>query len=183
MRAVVVYLTLLLLLALSIGAGTSRRLAAGAPATLVQRGLAATSLESLKMAVRRNQQPGNRIRSCPQSLRTARTGVASPACFHGALALLRWDAAVMMPREVPRCAASNSRARDGDPRPADCTEDHALLDRAQANAAGLEDWQLANLREMRRARDHAIATPVSLISRLARATSRAEFSGRGASPE
>ncbi len=63
------------------------------------------------------------------------------------------------------------------------TEHHALLtapkitrllDRAQANSQGLEDWQVANLREMRRQRDHAIATPVSLISRLAKATSRAE---------
>jgi len=63
------------------------------------------------------------------------------------------------------------------------TEHHALLtapritrllDRAQANIQGMQDWQVANLREMRRQRDHAIATPVSLISRLARATSRAE---------
>jgi carboxypeptidase Taq len=63
------------------------------------------------------------------------------------------------------------------------TEHHALLtspritrllDRAQANTQGLADWQIANLREMRRQRDHAIATPVSLISRLAKATSRAE---------
>jgi len=38
----------------------------------------------------------------------------------------------------------------------------------------LEDWPLANLREMRRQRDHAIATPPSLISRLAKATARAE---------
>ena len=41
-------------------------------------------------------------------------------------------------------------------------------------AQGLEDWQLANLREMRRERDHAIATPQNLVSRLAKATSRAE---------
>jgi carboxypeptidase Taq len=49
-----------------------------------------------------------------------------------------------------------------------------LLDRAQAGAAALDDWQRANLREMLRQRDHAIATPVSLIARLARATSVAE---------
>jgi len=49
-----------------------------------------------------------------------------------------------------------------------------LLDRAQANTQVLSDWQIANLREMRRQRDHAIATPVTLISRLALATSRAE---------
>jgi carboxypeptidase Taq len=63
------------------------------------------------------------------------------------------------------------------------TEYHALLtapritrlmDRAQANIQVLSDWQIANLREMRRQRDHAIATPVSLISRLTKAASRAE---------
>jgi carboxypeptidase Taq len=95
--------------------------------------------------------------------------------FHGALALLRWDAAVMMPRGSSEVRGEQLAALE--------TETHALLtapkitrliDRAQANSAGLEDWQLANLREMRRRRDHAIATPVSLISRLARATSRAE---------
>ena len=83
--------------------------------------------------------------------------------FRGALSLLRWDAAVMMPR--------GSADVRGDQLAALETEHHALLtapritrllDRAQANCQGLEDWQVANLREMRRQRDHAIATPVSL---------------------
>ena len=57
-----------------------------------------------------------------------------------------------------------------------------LLDRAEANAQGLEDWQLANLREMRRERDHAIATPQNLVSRLAKATvARRGQMDRGAS--
>ena len=95
--------------------------------------------------------------------------------FRGALALLRWDAAVMMPRGSADVRGEQVAALE--------TEHHALLtapritrllDRAQANTQGLLDWQVANLREMRRQRDHAIATPVSLISRLARATSRAE---------
>jgi carboxypeptidase Taq len=95
--------------------------------------------------------------------------------FRGALALLRWDAAVMMPR--------GSADLRGEQRAALETEYHSfltapritrLLDRAQANSQGLADWQLANLREMRRQRDHAIAIPVSIISRLARATARAE---------
>src|SRR5262249_42001056 len=38
----------------------------------------------------------------------------------------------------------------------------------------LDDWELANLREMRRSREHAIATPKTLVSRLAKATARAE---------
>jgi carboxypeptidase Taq len=95
--------------------------------------------------------------------------------FRGALSLLRWDAAVMMPRGSADVRGEQLAALE--------TEHHALLtapritrllDRAQANIQGLQDWQVANLREMRRQRDHAIATPVSLISRLARATSRAE---------
>src|SRR5579863_2544187 len=95
--------------------------------------------------------------------------------FHGALSLLRWDSAVMMPRGSADVRGEQLAALE--------TEYHALLttpkitrllDRAQANSQGLEDWQLANLHEMRRQRDYAIATPVSLISRLARATSRAE---------
>jgi carboxypeptidase Taq len=49
-----------------------------------------------------------------------------------------------------------------------------LLERARANAAALDEWQSANLREMNRARDHAIATPQSLVARLAKATARAE---------
>src|ERR1700684_1487692 len=95
--------------------------------------------------------------------------------FRGALSLLRWDAAVMMPR--------GSADLRGEQRAALETEHHAfltapritrLLDRAQANAQGLADWQLANLREMRRQRDHAIAIPVSIISGLVKATARAE---------
>jgi carboxypeptidase Taq len=95
--------------------------------------------------------------------------------FRGALSLLRWDAAVMMPRGSADVRGEQIAALE--------TEHHALLtapkvtrllDRAQANAQGLEDWQIANLREMRRQRDHAIATPPTLVSRLARATSRAE---------
>ena len=95
--------------------------------------------------------------------------------FRGALALLRWDAAVMMPRGSADVRGEQVAALE--------TEHHALLtapritrllDRAQANTQGLADWQIANLREMRRQRDHAIATPATLVSRLAKATSRAE---------
>ena len=92
--------------------------------------------------------------------------------FRGALSLLRWDAAVMMPRGSADVRGEQLAALE--------TEYHALLtapritrllDRAQANTQGLADWQIANLREMRRQRDHAIATPVSLISRSEEHTS------------
>jgi carboxypeptidase Taq len=95
--------------------------------------------------------------------------------FRGALSLLRWDAAVMMPRGSADVRGEQLAALE--------TEHHALLttpkvarllERAEAAASQLEDWPLANLHEMRRQRDHAIATPPSLIARLAKATARAE---------
>jgi len=95
--------------------------------------------------------------------------------FRGAMAILRWDAAVMMPRGSADVRGEQLAALE--------TEYHALvtapkitrlLDRAQAATGGLEDWQIANLREMRRQRDFAIATPVALVSRLAKAASKAE---------
>ena len=95
--------------------------------------------------------------------------------FRSAASILRWDSAVMMPRGSSDLRGEQLAALE--------TESHALLtsprvsrllDRAEANSAGLEDWQSANLREMRRERDHAIATPQNLVSRLAKATARAE---------
>jgi carboxypeptidase Taq len=95
--------------------------------------------------------------------------------FRGAMAILRWDAAVMMPRGSADVRGEQLAALE--------TEYHALvtspkitrlLDRAQANTDGLQDWQISNLRVMRRQRDFAIATPVALVSRLAKAASKAE---------
>ena len=95
--------------------------------------------------------------------------------FRSAASVLRWDSAVMMPRGSSDLRGEQLAALE--------TESHSLLtsprvsrllERADANVQGLEDWQKANLREMRRERDHAIATPQNLVSRLAKATSRAE---------
>jgi carboxypeptidase Taq len=95
--------------------------------------------------------------------------------FRSAASILRWDSAVMMPRGSSDLRGEQLAALE--------TESHALLTsprvsrllaRAEANSASLEDWQSANLREMRRERDQAIATPQNLVSRLAKATARAE---------
>ena len=95
--------------------------------------------------------------------------------FRTAASILRWDSAVMMPKGSADLRGEQLAALE--------TESHSLvtsprvsrlLERAAANAQGLQTWQLANLREMRRAREHAIATPRNLVSRLAKATSRAE---------
>ena len=95
--------------------------------------------------------------------------------FRGAASVLRWDAVVMMPRGSADVRGEQLAALD--------SECHVLLtspklsrllERAEASQSQLEDWQRANLWEMRRERDHAIATPVSLVTRLARATALAE---------
>lgn len=95
--------------------------------------------------------------------------------LRGAVSLLRWDAVVMMPR--------GSAAGRGEQLAALETECHAvltspkvsrLLERAQAGQGGLEEWEVANLREMRRQRDQAFAVPVSIVTRLARTTAAAE---------
>jgi len=95
--------------------------------------------------------------------------------FRGAASMLRWDSTVMMPRGSSDVRGEQLAALE--------TECHSLvtsprvsrlLDRAEANQQGLEDWQRANLHEMRRERDHSIATPQNLVSRLAKATARAE---------
>jgi len=95
--------------------------------------------------------------------------------LRGALSLLRWDAAVMMPRGSADVRGEQIAALE--------TECHAvlasprltrLLERAQANEQGLDAWQRANVKVMQRQRDHAIATPPSLVARLAKAVSRAE---------
>jgi carboxypeptidase Taq len=99
--------------------------------------------------------------------------------FRGVLALLRWDAAVTMPR--------GSADLRGDQLAALQIECHTLLisprisrllDRA--NAQSLAGWQSANLREMRRLHDHAIATPQALIARMAKSFARAEARWREA---
>ena len=101
--------------------------------------------------------------------------------FRGVLALLRWDAAVSMPR--------GSAVVRGEQLAALQIECHTLLvsprisrllDRADANARALADWQGANLREMRRLHDHAIATPPSLVARIAKAIALAEARWREA---
>lgn len=95
--------------------------------------------------------------------------------LRAAASLLRWDAATMMPR--------GSVGLRGDQLAVLATEGHAvlaapkiprLLDRAAANVTGMNPWQQANLRRMRRDYEQAIAIPQTLVSRLARATATAE---------
>lgn len=58
-----------------------------------------------------------------------------------------------------------------------------LLDTASAREGELDDWQRANLREMRIRRRHAIALPARLVDALSRCASETEMTWRAARAE
>jgi carboxypeptidase Taq len=99
-------------------------------------------------------------------------------------AMLSWDEAVMMPRgggaargeALAALAALSHRmltAPDVD----------ALLDKAGANGAQLNDWQQANLRSMRRMHTRATALPENLVRATQVATTRCQQIWRTARAE
>ena len=98
----------------------------------------------------------------------------------GALAILGWDTAVMMPRK--------SAADRGEQLAALKRLSHDLLTHPETGEqlAGAEDeadldpWQQANLREMRRKYRHAHAVEPALVEAMARATTTCEMTWREA---
>lgn len=101
--------------------------------------------------------------------------------LRSAASVLQWDAATMLPKQSAelrgeQLAVLETACHDILTAP----KISRLLDRADASAAGLDDWRKANLRLMRREYEHAIAVPNNLISRLAKATSAAEMRWRDA---
>lgn len=105
-------------------------------------------------------------------------------------ALLDWDAATLMPDGAAPGRADQLATLDlvcheilTDPATAD------LLDAAEADPAGagsdgrpLDDWQRANLREMRRAWRHATAVPADLVEAGSKAARGCEMVWRAARP-
>lgn len=101
--------------------------------------------------------------------------------LQGASAVLHWDSAVMMPlggaparsdqlAELALVCHEILTAPDlGD-----------LLNSAEENAAGLDDWQAANLAAMRRRWLHANAVPAALVRDLSEASSKCEIVWREA---
>jgi carboxypeptidase Taq len=103
--------------------------------------------------------------------------------LQGALGVLHWDRAAMMPPGGNEARAEQVATLRGiahglltDARTGE------LLDAAESERAGLDPWQAANLREMRRDFTRATAVPSELVAALARATARAEMIWRTARP-
>jgi carboxypeptidase Taq len=97
----------------------------------------------------------------------------------GAVAVLHWDAAAMMPRGGAEARADQLATLSvirhemlTDPRMADWIE--------AAESEGLEGWDAANVYEIRRAWQHATAVPADLVSALSKAGSDCEMTWRTA---
>ncbi|MFM2043954.1 MAG: hypothetical protein RLY86_2530 [Pseudomonadota bacterium] len=106
---------------------------------------------------------------------------ARRSAVQGALGILNWDTRTMMPEAAMPARAEQVAALEGvlhgmlvDPALAD------LLAEAESQASALDDWQRANLAEMRRMHDLAAALPADLVEASARATARAEMQWREA---
>src|SRR5277367_5602904 len=99
-----------------------------------------------------------------------------------ALSVLNWDTAAMMPDGAAAVRADQAATlsvliheQQTDPRIGE------LLAAAEAQP-GLDDWQRANLVEMRRDYLHATAVPADLVERLSKAASECEMAWRTARP-
>lgn len=104
--------------------------------------------------------------------------------LQGALGILNWDARTMMPPAASSARADQLAALEGaihgallDPRVGD------WLAEAEADAHNLDDWQRANLAEMRREYLLATAVPAALVEANARDASRCEMIWRTAKAE
>jgi carboxypeptidase Taq len=99
----------------------------------------------------------------------------------GALAVLHWDRNTMMPVGGNAVRADQvATLRQIAHEILTSAETGELLEQAQAEAAGLDPWQAANLREMRRSYLRATALEPDLVAAQARATAQAEMIWREA---
>lgn len=106
------------------------------------------------------------------------------ANLDGAASVLHWDWATMMPE-----GGANARADQlaelsvirhelvTDPRLDE------LLSRAEGEARALDDWQKANLREMRHRQRHAAGVPPRLVEEISKASAACEMVWREAKPK
>lgn len=112
------------------------------------------------------------------------TKFARQSALSGAMAMLHWDSAVIMPdggsaARAEQLATLGVLAHDLLTNPA--VGD--LLDNAEADCADLDDWQQANLQEMRNSWRHATAVDVDLVEAHSHATSTCEMQWRVAREE
>ena len=103
------------------------------------------------------------------------------AAIEGAISMLHWDAAAMMPAGGAAARAEQlATLRVITHQHLTVPEIGDLLVEAESESDGLDVWQRANLREMRRRRAHAAALPGTLVEAESRACSECEAVWRNA---
>jgi carboxypeptidase Taq len=116
-----------------------------------------------------------------QVYRTLEERFARISSIEDSIGILQWDAETMMPQGAADSRSDQLATLKGiahELLTARATSD--LLDGANQDSDSLDDWQRANLREMRRIFLHAAAVPADLVEASSRAVSRAEMVWRDA---
>ncbi|CAK0778268.1 Metal-dependent carboxypeptidase [Azospirillaceae bacterium] len=121
-----------------------------------------------------------RLMSAYQDLETRFARMAAVA---DSLGILEWDSQTTMPSGAAAGRAEQTatlhlvlHGMQTDPRLKE------LLDQAETEAAMLDPWQMANLREMRRLWRHTVTVPADLVEASSRAVSACEIMWRSARP-
>jgi carboxypeptidase Taq len=101
--------------------------------------------------------------------------------IEGAISMLHWDAAAMMPAGGTAARAEQlATLRVITHQHLTAPEIGDLVAEAETECDALDEWQRANLREMRRRRVHAAALPDTLVEDESRACSECEAVWRNA---
>jgi carboxypeptidase Taq len=101
--------------------------------------------------------------------------------IEGAISMLHWDAAAMMPAGGAAARAEQlATLRVISHQHLTAPEIGDLVAEAESESDALEEWQRANLREMQRRRAHAAALPETLVEAESRACSECEAVWRNA---
>ena len=116
-----------------------------------------------------------------QAYTTLEERFARISSIEDAIGILQWDAETMMPEGAADGRSDQLATLKGLAHELLTARDTGdLLDRADQDSGHLDDWQRANLREMRRIYLHAAAVPADLVEASSRAVSRAELVWREA---
>ena len=100
-----------------------------------------------------------------------------------AAGMLNWDMSAMMPKGGAKARAEQLATLEVIGHEMLTAPDMAeKFEAADSAAAGLDDWQRANLREMAREWRHATALPADLVEALSRTANRCEMIWREARP-
>lgn len=113
--------------------------------------------------------------------KTLEARFARISSIEDAIGILQWDAETLMPEGAADSRSDQLATLKGIAHELLTAPDTGdLLDRADQDGDQLDEWQRANLREMRRIYIHAAAVPADLVEASSRAVSRAELVWREA---